>query len=201
MRLFVVRHGRTSWNVAGRAQGHTDVPLDDVGLEQVALLGEAFRSHRFERILTSDLQRAVQTAEAIQATTGACLTKTPNLRERCFGEWEGIDFETFGALTNDLAVQQGVSPFEMRPPGGESFLDVWNRLGPIVQEVENAGENLLIVSHGVTSGLLLARIMRGSIETCRSFRLGNTAVTELERRRDGFYFLVRYADMSHLNQS
>ena len=63
MRLYLVRHGQTDWNVQKRAQGHTDRPLDETGLQQAKLVGNAFLDLPVQRILTSDLIRAKQTAD------------------------------------------------------------------------------------------------------------------------------------------
>jgi len=199
MRLYVVRHGQTSWNVDGRAQGHTDIPLSPVGLEQAEAVGEAFRGIQVDRILASDLSRALQTARPIQQATGAPLEQHKALRERCFGDWEGDPFTEVSARSIEAGLTSDLSLLEVRPPNGESFVDLWNRVTPILEEIESTEETLAIVSHGGTCSILLARIFRGTVESSKSFRFGNTAVTEIERRADGFYVLVRYADASHLN--
>ncbi|AIE83461.1 histidine phosphatase family protein [Fimbriimonas ginsengisoli] len=198
MRLYLVRHGQTSWNVDGKAQGHTDISLDDSGLAQAYAVGEAFRGIEIDRIVSSDLQRAFQTAEAIQAATNAPAERRRDLRERSFGDWEGMDFRDLAATQIELGLQQGVSFTEVRPPNGESFADVWTRLDPFMDAIEESDERIAVVTHGGTCAVLLARLMRANVDSIRSFRFGNTAVTELERRADGFYLLVRYADTSHL---
>lgn len=198
MRLYIVRHGQTSWNVEGRAQGHTDIPLDDTGLGQARAVGEAFRGIELDRILSSDLLRASQTAEAIGAVTGAPLETRKELRERGFGEWEGMDFRDLAANQIEAGLRMGISFLEVRPPGGESFADVWRRLEPVVQELDSAEARIAVVAHGGTCATLLGRLMRANLESIRSFRFGNTAVTELERRPDGFYLMLRYADTAHL---
>ena len=63
MRLYLVRHGQTSWNVEQRAQGHTDIPLDEEGIRQADMLGHSFAGVGIDRVLSSDLKRSVQTAE------------------------------------------------------------------------------------------------------------------------------------------
>ena len=63
MRFFVIRHGETAWNVAGRFQGQQDTELNEKGLAQADLLGERLAGHRFEAVLTSPLSRAKVTAE------------------------------------------------------------------------------------------------------------------------------------------
>ncbi len=198
MRLFLVRHGQTAWNILGKAQGHADIPLDPMGLSQAQSLGESFGPPRVDRILSSDLLRAKQTAEPLGLATGAPIAFRTDLRERSFGEWEGKPFEGLYHVMDEQANRDGVSALRVRPPGGESFADVWARLGAIYAEIINADDNLAVVSHGGTLSLLLARLIKGTLETSRTLRFGNTAISELNQRPDGSFFIARYNDTNHL---
>ncbi|HEV3030468.1 MAG TPA: histidine phosphatase family protein, partial [Polyangia bacterium] len=89
--VYLARHGETSWNREGRWQGHTDIALNDVGLGQARALGALLRGRDIERIHTSDLARARQTAETAAAMLGVTeLVVDPGLRERSFGVFEGL---------------------------------------------------------------------------------------------------------------
>ena len=101
MRLFLIRHGQTEWNVARLAQGHSDIPLDEIGEDQVRRLANAFQGRRFSHVFTSDLKRSYKTAEPLAEVTRAELVATAELRERSFGEWEGKPYE---------AIRAGVDP-------------------------------------------------------------------------------------------
>jgi broad specificity phosphatase PhoE len=195
MRLYLIRHGQTSWNAEGRAQGHTDIPLDEEGRRQAQALANIFKDTPLSEVRTSDLKRSFQTAEGVAKITGAKLVQDARLRERGFGEWEGMPFTHFHALTPHLSDE---SFFSFRPPGGESFEDVWIRLDGVVEELEQSTADRAIVSHGGTTAILLARLLNGTHITARSFRFGNTSVVELNRRHDGFYTMLRYNDMAHL---
>ncbi|MCE9558528.1 MAG: histidine phosphatase family protein [Armatimonadetes bacterium] len=195
MRLFLIRHGQTAWNKDGRAQGHTDIGLDDIGLEQTEQLALSFSGIEIDRVFSSDLLRCVQTASGI-ARTG--VEQSAIFRERSFGTWEGEPYQEIHHRLRDAAAKLGVSEFNARPDGGESVMDVWDRLEPAVAEIEDSHGNTVIVTHGGTCALLLCQFLRTSVDTSRSFRFPNTAVTELERRPDGFWSLVRFADTSHL---
>lgn len=201
MRLYVVRHGQTSWNIDGRTQGRTDIPLDEVGQLQAKALGSAFRDIPLDRILCSDLLRASQTAAAIGEATGLTPLPLEELRERSFGVWEGGPFTDIIPKTQEISEATGIPILKVRPKNGESIEDVWNRLDGVIRLIEEAEDRLAIVAHGGSGSVLLARLVLGSLETVRSFRLPNTSVTELERRPEGFYCMVRYADTSHLAQS
>ena len=95
--VILVRHGRTSYNLAGRFQGQVDIPLDETGLWQVTRTGEALRSLYVDRrpgtrqlVVTSDLTRAAQTAHAFADPLGLEVHPDERVRERSFGDWEGM---------------------------------------------------------------------------------------------------------------
>jgi broad specificity phosphatase PhoE len=201
MRAYLVRHGQTAWNAEQKAQGHTDIPLDAEGSEQARLLVAAFDERPFSRILTSDLQRARSTAVPLAERHGIQVEERLDLRERSFGEWEGRPFETIAKNFIELGLISGLPPEEIQPPGGESQLDVWNRLERVVKDIKALPEPVVIISHGGTCALLLARLLNGTLFTARSFRFDNTGVTTIARRPDGGYHLIRYNDSSHLRQA
>ncbi len=198
MRLYLVRHGQTDWNVQKRAQGHTDRPLDDIGLQQAKMVGKAFLDLPVERILTSDLRRAHGTAEEISLRTKIPLEVMANLRERGFGEWEGQNFAEIAIRFGFEADFKGVTRNEVTPPGGESFVEVWQRLESVVADVRSRNENTAIVAHGGTCSLLMAMFLNGDVSLSNAFRFSNASINELEPRPDGGLRLIRYNDVSHL---
>ncbi len=199
MRLFLVRHGQTAWNVAGRAQGHTDIPLDEVGHDQKEMLAGAFRGTRLARVFTSDLARARQTAECLAQAIPAPLEIREDLRERGFGQWEGRPWRELADWTLEESIRLGTPRVSIRPPGGESYKDLWDRTAGFVGTLVEAGEDAAVVSHGGTLAVIMAHLVQGTPETARSFRFGNTAVYEVVRREDGYFSIARYNDTSHLD--
>lgn len=194
MRLYLVRHGQTAWNAEERAQGHTDVPLDETGARQARCVADSFRDVALDRILTSDLQRSLKTAEMVAHTTGAPLEITTLLRERAFGEWEGLHYHEFAALMGKARDEGLHSVYEVCPPGGESMQEAWNRVKQITDRMFATHERTLIVSHGGVCALMLSQLIRGTLDTSRAFRFQNCAVTELHRRPDGTFLLARFND-------
>lgn len=191
MRIYLVRHGQTAWNVVHRAQGHANVPLDAVGERQAALLAGAMAKVRLSRILTSDLDRARQTAQAVAERHGLTWEERSALRERAFGEWEGLGFNQLRELLD--------SDFEStRPPGGENMKDVWERIRPVADEVAAETEPTLVVGHGASLAILLSQLIGGSYRTARAFRFENVGITELARRSEGPFRIVRLNDVAHL---
>jgi broad specificity phosphatase PhoE len=198
MRLFLIRHGQTEWNNGSRAQGHTDIALDETGLRQSQLAGEALRNEGIEAVISSDLRRSRQTADPIAKAAGVGLTLDPRLRERTFGDWEGDMYAEVGERMQALGKEGGLSLFDVRPPNGESVRDVWDRVGPAAAEIKAGNKTTAVVSHGGAGALLLAQIVGGTIEVSRAFRFANAGITELSQRSDGTFYIVRYNDTAHL---
>ena len=199
MRLFLVRHAQTAWNVLGRAQGHTDLELDEIGVEQAARLAERFEGVPLQRIWSSDLCRSAECARAVAKATGAMLTLDRRLRERGMGDWEGLGYEEFNRLFRGVAKPDDPYLLRALPPGGESLEHVWTRVREVLAEIESEEGDLMLVSHGGTCSLILAQLLRGNLESSKSFRFANAGVTELERRPDGLWTMLRYNDAAHLN--
>ncbi|PZP40418.1 MAG: histidine phosphatase family protein [Pseudomonas fluorescens] len=103
--FLFVRHGQTDWNVEGRMQGHTDIPLNATGLAQAHAAAARLNGHTFTRIVTSPLQRASATAEVIAKTYNIPLEYDERLKERSFGSFEGH-------LKDDLRQQYSIGPEE-----------------------------------------------------------------------------------------
>ena len=95
--LLLVRHGETDWNAIGRLQGHTDRPLSDYGREQARRLADELESEEFDAVYASDLARARETAEIVGARLHLPVVLEPDLREKDWGNWEGLtSTERFG---------------------------------------------------------------------------------------------------------
>jgi probable phosphoglycerate mutase len=114
--VYLARHGETDWNVAGRWQGHTDVPLNDTGREQARALVPRLRPFGLAAAVASDLSRARETAEIVALGLGVPLAYTdPALRERSFGVFEGL---TRAECERQHAEAWRVWLAERRPPPG-----------------------------------------------------------------------------------
>jgi len=146
------RHGRTEWNATGRLQGQTEVPLDDVGREQAASGAVALaRAYPDVTVVSSNLGRAAMTANEYAQLTGAVVTFDGRLRERSFGEWEGLTAEEIAARWPEgyRAWQDG-DDRAGTPVGGESRRDVGLRVAAAIEELTDDAERptLMVVSHG-----------------------------------------------------
>ncbi len=197
MRVFLVRHGQTEWNDQKRVQGHTDVHLDSRGKEQASLLGEALSKEGIERILTSDLMRAKDTAEIVGLRIGLPIELSSKLRERSFGEWEGFTYEVFTGRFGELTSSSDQDPHSVAPPGGESLMDLRQRLKEVAEDIVKRQKSTLVVSHGGACGILLCELLQIPQSSTRKFRFDNAAITEINFYRDGNRSLIRHNDSSH----
>lgn len=90
MKLFFCRHGETQWNKQSRLQGHLDSPLTEKGILQAKQLGQYLAQQQPQLIITSDLGRAISTAELLNEFLNVSIEVSNLLRERCFGELQGL---------------------------------------------------------------------------------------------------------------
>jgi broad specificity phosphatase PhoE len=149
-RLVLVRHGRTEWNRVGRAQGHADVPLDELGLEQAATAARQLASYQPAFLWSSDLTRARQTAAAISALTGHDVVLDKRLREYDVGIRQGLTFDEFAERFPDVFAQWQSGEIT-RLPGWESDDEVEQRMTAVLNDAADAlgpGETGIVVGHG-----------------------------------------------------
>jgi probable phosphoglycerate mutase len=160
MRLILWRHGRTTFNATGRVQGQLDVELDEVGLAQAAESAVRVAQRQPTHIVSSDLQRASQTAAALAELTGLPVRLDPRLRERHFGPWQGLS----GAELRERYPEEygRWSTEEITNPEIETIDDMAKRVAAGLRDaLEQASEDAVVVvaTHGgsarVGSGSLL----------------------------------------------
>lgn len=157
--VFVARHGETDWNLVGRWQGHTDVPLNATGRAQAVALADGLRGEGIGAVATSDLSRARHTAEIVGRTLGIPVALVdPDLREQRFGRFEGL---TPGECEERYPVDWAryVADPHAGPPGGESRAALLER---VVRSVQGVAARLscpaLLVTHGGAIRALLAAL-------------------------------------------
>ncbi|NLG84506.1 MAG: histidine phosphatase family protein [Firmicutes bacterium] len=182
IRLFIVRHGRTAWNAAGRFTGQADPPLDAVGRRQAAILAEILQGIPFTAALTSDLRRVRETAEIILTGRGLSPVSAPRLREASFGEWEGLTYAEIAARDRERLKSWEADPPRTPPPGGESLEELAARLGTLLAELSagREGQNVLLVTHGGPARVLLCLTLGVPLERHWRFGLANGGLAVLE---------------------
>lgn len=173
MRLYLVRHAESVLN-AVRVVQPPDTPLSDVGRVQAERLGARLVGVGVGRILTSDLPRAVATAEAIARHTGASLAVDPDLQERNYGAIRGTPY---AELREDIFGPDYV------PPDGESWETFHARVDRAWSRVCAAAGGpgaLAVVTHGLVCWSIVSRHVAAAAESGASMRFGNTSLTILE---------------------
>ena len=153
--LILLRHGESQWNLENRFTGWVDVPLSPKGESEARLAGEKLRGRKIDKLYTSVLRRAIDTADLALAAAGISGLPTEReaaLNERMYGDLQGMNkaeaSERFGADQVKLWRRS----YDVRPPAGESLADTAARVlpyweGRIFPDL-HAGKNVLIVAHG-----------------------------------------------------
>jgi probable phosphoglycerate mutase len=144
------RHGQTRWNLEDRFQGHTDVELDETGLDQAQRSARLLAALTPHSIVSSDLRRARDTAAVLARVSGLAVKEDPRLRETYGGTWQGLTVTEIRALDAD-AYALWRAGADVPAGGAESRSDVAARVTPAIIEALDevpAGETLVVVTHG-----------------------------------------------------
>lgn len=162
MEVYIVRHGETLWNAAGKLQGRSDIALNEHGRELAGRLGERLEETTFDRIYSSPLIRAYETACLIRGHRNIPVIRDERLCEISFGEMEGIHYsEWMDEKSPYRSFFQEPGKY-MPPPGGESLAQVCERTKDFLHEVVEASyaetERIMIVGHGAVNKGLMCHI-------------------------------------------
>jgi len=181
-KLLVVRHGVTEWNRAGLAQGMADIDLDEEGRRQAHAVAATLASFDIDAVLSSDLSRAVHTAEPIAQRHGLDVVQDPDFREVDQGEWTGLTTAEIRRRWPDL---WGPARHYSARPGGESPQQVRRRMLRAVARVVGGhpGETVVIVSHGAAIRWLSAEALGYDDRRAARIRgLSNAGVVTMDAR-------------------
>jgi glucosyl-3-phosphoglycerate phosphatase len=193
-RLILWRHGRTEWNAAGRFQGRMDPPLDDVGRRQAVeaaphLVASASLGADTV-VVSSDLDRAADTAEVLTRLLGTQLRLDPRLQEHGMGSWEGFTRDEVADRFPDQYADW-IAGHPVRGRGGEEPEEVAERALAALADLPPAPV-AVVVTHGGTSGRLIERLLGLGAGQRRMFGpLGNCAWSELQEQ-SGAWRLMRH---------
>jgi len=153
--LILLRHGQSQWNLENRFTGWVDVPLSERGIQEARAAGAKLRGRRIDRLYTSVLARAVETARLAldeAGVTGVPTIRDVALNERMYGDLQGKNKDEARATFGEEQVKIWRRSYDVRPPGGESLADTAARVIPywqshILPDLA-AGLNVLIAAHG-----------------------------------------------------
>jgi probable phosphoglycerate mutase len=160
-RIVLWRHGRTSWNAEQRFQGQTDIPLDEVGMEQARMAAQFLQHLKPDRIIASDLQRAAVTAQMLGDLVDLEVITHSDLRETFAGTWEGlVRAELQRDHSEDFARWAWDS--HARAGGGETRVQVAERMvRAIERELAHVpeGGTLIVATHGGSARAAIASLL------------------------------------------
>ncbi|WP_024296399.1 histidine phosphatase family protein [Lacrimispora indolis] len=201
MKIYLIRHGQTDWNIQGRIQGSHDIPLNEAGQRQAEQVAKGMDSRRVSRVFSSTLTRAVETAEKIGSRQKAEIYSMPQLIEVEFGKWEGMTWEEIMEAYPKEYRLWALNPDEVAPPGGETQDQVISRCAHAIKEIlriTGGREDVAIVSHGATIAYLISYMMRNDpdIESIIVENASITTVNYSPLTED--FMLLEMNDTSHI---
>jgi probable phosphoglycerate mutase len=186
-RIVAIRHGETAWNVDTRIQGHLDIPLNATGRWQASRMAEALADEAISAVYSSDLSRALETAEALGAVLGLSVVTDDRLRERAdaFRRWHSPNRSpgTFARKTRRWTDESRIILLAAFVPGRE-----------------HPGQTIAVVAHGGVMDCLYRAATRLDLQARRSWTLGNASINRLLHTGEGLT-LVGWSDTRHLEDA
>lgn len=185
--LYLVRHGEADSNREGRIGGWSDAPLTELGRRQAERAAVELARRAPTRLVTSDIERARQTAASIAAVTGLEPTFEPGLRERSLGILDGLAFEEARARHPELWQRMLARDATAVPEGGETAEVVYRRVSEAIGRLvrDHAGERVAVVTHGLALFHVFAHVCglgapTGSLPVF--VLVDNASITQVEHR-------------------
>jgi broad specificity phosphatase PhoE/ribonuclease HI len=201
-KTLLLRHGQTALSTERRFAGRGDIPLTEVGGRQAAEAGARLAARGgIDLIVTSPLQRARRTAEAVAEATGVALQVEDDLAETDFGKWEGLTFAEASERWPD-ELSAWLASGDAAPPGGESFVATASRVSAALDRLLAAHESqtLLLVSHVTPIKLLACRAMLAPLAALFRINLDVASLCEIDWYADGPAVVRSLNDTAHLRQ-
>jgi 2,3-bisphosphoglycerate-dependent phosphoglycerate mutase len=180
--FFLVRHGESTWNAARLVQGHTDVAhLTERGRLQASDVAAHLKGEGATRVISSDLTRAVETAETISRALDLPLSLDAGLRERHYGSFEGRPIDEVTPQMIDVVDGAIVDPCA-HPGGGESHLEFYARTRETLERlaISHPGERIIAVTHGGVIRILRAGAQRPELVGATWAHVANTEVWAID---------------------
>ena len=197
MKIFLIRHGRQCSKLC-----NVDVDLSEEGYRQASLLGERLFHENIQVVYSSNLLRAVETAQAANLYWNVEHIIRPELREISFGHMEGMEDRDIAVKYRDFKAQQALMEEDLPYPGGECAGDVVRRAEPVFREMTESGyERIAVVTHGGVIRSMTAHCLGIPMNKWRILgkNLENCSITEFNWDGvSGRFTLERFNDYAHL---
>ena len=180
MKLYIIRHGQTDWNVEGKIQGRQDIPLNAAGRSQAEMLAKGMEKRPVTAIYSSRQIGSMETAETLARAQGVTVIPVPELAEIGYGDWEGRTASDILAKERKLYEEWWQHPATVAPPGGETLNQVdvrgkkaWERI-----KGEMKGDTA-VVAHGGTLAHFIVHLLEGQPDAAEIL-VGNASITTIE---------------------
>jgi broad specificity phosphatase PhoE len=190
IKLYIARHGETTWNMEGKIQGRSDPPLSPKGYTQSIALSKQLKDQPLSAIYTSTLQRSILTALPIAEHLCLHIQKQPELDELSFGILEGKQL-----LILDGEIKMELERFKesrltYRISGGENYIDVAKRLRPLMERIlqKHEGQEILIVGHRIVNRLLIGMLLEYPFEEALKIEQTNDCLYLINRDVEAMVF-------------
>jgi phosphoserine phosphatase len=195
--IILARHGQTIWNKERRFQGQTDIPLSKEGVKQAKALAKRIKNLKISKIYTSQLKRAIHTADIIAKPAKLTVEKIKELNERSYGAWEGLFWED---KNKELNGSLKACELDVIPEGGESLAQVQKGIlgvfNPLIKK--HQGETILIVCHGIVIRVLISHLTKLSPKEVMEKKIPNTSISIFYLEDNGKIIEEVIGDASHL---
>ncbi|MBV7537934.1 histidine phosphatase family protein [Duganella sp. sic0402] len=202
--ILLIRHGETAWNAVRRLQGHIDIPLNPQGERQALALGRALAEESLDAVISSDLQRAMQTAQAVAAHhAGITLQTSAQLRERAYGVFEGMLYQDIqDEYPADFQLWQARDIDAMMPHGerlAESFRQFYDRVIAALKAVaaSHPGQAVAVVAHGGVLECAYREARGMQLDSPRDFQVKNASINRFVVE-SGKLALTSWGEVEHL---
>lgn len=197
MNLYLIRHGRQSSRLC-----NVNVNLSEAGFRQARLTGERLALKKIDALYSSDLIRAVETAQEANKLWNVPHLIRPELREISFGDMEGMTDEAIAVTFEEFKKEQARMEKDLPYPGGECAADVIKRAMPVFEEIASSGfRNVAVVTHGGVIRTMVAAFLHMEPKDYRLLgnSLENCSITEVRWLEEANRFTVeRFNDYAHL---
>lgn len=201
--VLLIRHGQSEGNAERRFGGHTATPLSPRGRKQAQATAQALKDDQLTAIYSSDLARAVETAQPLARLTGLPIDTTEAFRERSVGVMEGLTFEDAAQRHPEEYAALLRRDFEHVLSGGESYRQLLDRARNKLDEVieQHQGGRIAVFSHTGTICIMALHLM-GALDAPELkpvwISSANCGITRFELRADGFVRVLAVNDTRHL---
>ena len=202
--VLLIRHGQSRGNAERRFGGHTATPLSARGRNQALVTARTLKSESITAIYSSDLARAMETAQPLANLTGLPVNGTSAFRERSVGVMEGLTFEDAAQQHPEQYAALLRRDFEYVLSGGESYRQLLDRAREKLDDIieENRGGRIAVFSHTGTICILVLHLI-GALDAPELkpvwISSANCGITRFELRNDGFVRVLAINDTSHLS--